>query len=139
MHHYREFFMHGLGHWLGLDVHDMGASRIDGESRPFEPGMAFTIEPGIYVAPDKAEIELTLLEYDIDEWMMRRLREGQTALAREAEEREAAEKITHRLPEEFLGIGVRIEDDVLVTDDGNVNLSSSVPVAIDDIEAICQG
>lgn len=139
MHHYREFFMHGLGHWLGLDVHDVSASRVEGKSRALEPGMVFTIEPGIYVAPEKTEIELSLLEYDIDEWMMRRLLEGPAAAAKEAEEREAAPKMKHTIPEEFLGIGVRIEDDVLVTGEGNVNLSSSVPVGIDEIEAICSG
>jgi Xaa-Pro aminopeptidase len=54
MHLYKEFFMHGTGHWLGLDVHDRGSYRVDGKPRPLEPGMAYTVEPGIYVAPDKA-------------------------------------------------------------------------------------
>src|SRR5699024_9882805 len=48
---YRPFFMHGTGHWLGMDVHDVGDYRIDGEWRPLEPGMVATIEPGLYVAP----------------------------------------------------------------------------------------
>lgn len=137
MHHYRQFFFHGLGHWLGLDVHDVGAGRIEGKPRELVPGMTFTIEPGLYVAPDKAEIELSLLEYDIDAWNLRRVIEGPSAATKEAEETEAAEKVTHEIPEEFLGIGVRIEDDVLVTADGNVNLSRSVPFEIDDIEALC--
>jgi Xaa-Pro aminopeptidase len=138
MHHYRAFFFHGLGHWIGLDVHDRSASKVNGVTREFAPGMTFTIEPGLYVAPDKPEIELALLEYDRDERFERRIRLGSAkAAALEAEELEAAEKITHRVPEEFLGIGVRIEDDVLVTVDGNINLSSAVPVEIDEIEGLC--
>jgi Xaa-Pro aminopeptidase len=138
MHHYSHFFMHGTSHWLGLDVHDRGAYRIDGVSRSLESGMAFTVEPGIYVAPDKTEIELTLLEYDLDAWNERRVRLGRAAAAAlEAEEREAAEKITHEVPPEFLGIGVRIEDDVLITPEGHENMTMAVPREIDDIEALC--
>ncbi len=138
MHHYTHFFMHGTSHWLGLDVHDHGAYRIDGRPRPLEPGMAFTIEPGIYVAPDKAEIELTLLEYDLDVWNERRIRLGRSAAAAlEAEERENAEKITHAVPSEFLGIGVRIEDDILTTAEGHDNMTSGVPKEIDEVEALC--
>src|SRR5699024_7223140 len=48
---YRQFYMHGTGHWLGLDVHDVGAYKIDGQWRPLEPGMVLTVEPGLYVAP----------------------------------------------------------------------------------------
>ena len=138
MHHYSQFFMHGTSHWLGLDVHDRGAYRIDGVSRPLEPGMSFTVEPGIYVAPDKAEIELTLLEYDLDEWNERRMRLGKkAAAAREAKEKENAEKIEHRVPSVFLGIGVRIEDDVLITPEGHENMTESVPKEVDDVEALC--
>lgn len=138
MHHYRAFFFHGLGHWIGLDVHDRSASRVDGEWRRFQPGMAFTIEPGLYVSPDKPEIELEMLEYDREEWFQRRIREGDAkASAMEAEERENAEKITHTVPAEFLGLGVRIEDDVLVTEDGNLVMSASVPVEIEEIEEAC--
>ena len=138
MHHYRSFFFHGLGHWLGLDVHDRSASRIEGAHRPFEPGMSFTIEPGLYVSPSKPEIELTLLEYSRDEWLTRRVQEGDVAASiKEAAEREGAEKVTHVVPEEFLGLGIRIEDDLLVTPDGNINMSASVPVEIDEIEALC--
>jgi len=138
MHHYTHFFMHGTGHWLGLDVHDRGAYRIDGVSRPLEPGMSFTVEPGIYVTPDKTEIELTLLEYDVDDWNERRIRLGKAAAAaKEAEEKENAEKVTHQVPEKFLGIGVRIEDDLLVTADGHENMTESVPREIDDLEALC--
>lgn len=138
MHHYREFFFHGVGHWLGLDVHDTGAGWVEGVPRVFEPGMAFTVEPGLYIAPDKTKIELALLEYDREEWMQRRLLEGaKAAAAKEKEAREQAEKITHDVPPEFLGLGIRIEDDVLVTIDGNVTMSASVPVEIDEIEALC--
>jgi Xaa-Pro aminopeptidase len=138
MHHYVEFYMHSTGHWLGLDVHDRGSYRVDGLPRPLEPGMSYTVEPGLYVAPDKAEIELTLLEYDLDEWSQRRVRLGPTAAAaEEAEEKENAETITHQVPKEFLGMGVRIEDDIYITADGHENMTSSVPTEIDDVEAMC--
>ncbi|MFQ5522130.1 MAG: aminopeptidase P N-terminal domain-containing protein [Acidimicrobiia bacterium] len=138
MHHYSHFYMHGTSHWLGMDVHDRGAYRIEGKPRPLEPGMCFTVEPGLYVAADKSEIELTLLAYDVDEWNERRLRLGaRAAAALEQEEKEKAEKLTHRVPEELLGIGVRIEDDILITDYGHENLSASVPVAVDEVEALC--
>ncbi|MGB8520305.1 MAG: aminopeptidase P N-terminal domain-containing protein [Candidatus Tumulicola sp.] len=92
---YKDYFMHGTGHWLGLDVHDAGAYR-DGDDKPvaFRSGMVTTVEPGIYVRRD----------LDCDE--------------------------------RFKGIGVRIEDDVLVTTDGNENLTAAIPKSIVDIEAI---
>jgi len=138
MHHYNQFYFHGTGHWIGLDVHDLGTYRVAGVPRKLEPGMAFTVEPGLYVAPNKSEVTLTLLEYDNDEWNQRRILEGRTAaMAKEAEAKEKAEKITHTVPPEFLGIGIRIEDDVVITDDGHDNLTSSVPSGIDEIEALC--
>jgi Xaa-Pro aminopeptidase len=138
MHHYNKFFFHGTGHWLGLDVHDAGTYRVEGAPRKLEPGMAFTVEPGIYIAPDKGEITLTLLEYDQDEWNQRRILEGRAAaMEKEAEAREKAEKITHQVPPELLGIGIRIEDDVVLTDDGHENLTTTVPKEIDEIEAVC--
>ncbi len=93
---FRKFFMHGTGHWLGIDVHDVGAYALDGEaSRPLEPGMVFTVEPGIYFHPEE----------------------------------EAS-------PPDFVGIGVRIEDDILVTEDGCEVLSSHVPKEPDELEAL---
>ncbi|HWB88012.1 MAG TPA: aminopeptidase P N-terminal domain-containing protein [Acidimicrobiia bacterium] len=138
MHHYSHFYMHGTSHWLGLDVHDRGAYRIDGKHRPLEPGMSFTVEPALYVAPDKTEIELIMLEHDLEEWNQRRIRLGRAAAAAaEAEERENAEKIKHTVPAELLGIGIRIEDDVLITPEGHENMSAAVPKEIDEIEALC--
>ena len=92
---YQRFFMHRTGHWLGLDVHDVGDYRIGGEWRQLEPGMTLTVEPGLYIAPDDDTVE--------DRWR---------------------------------GIGIRIEDDVLVTKEGCDVLTRDVPKAIDDIEAL---
>ncbi|HIK74564.1 MAG TPA: Xaa-Pro aminopeptidase [Alcanivorax sp.] len=92
---YQRFFMHRTGHWLGLDVHDVGDYRIGGEWRQLEPGMTLTVEPGLYIAPDDDTVE--------DRWR---------------------------------GIGIRIEDDVLVTKEGCDVLTRDVPKNIDDIEAL---
>lgn len=138
MHHYREFFMHGTGHWLGIDVHDAGAYGVGGAPRPLEPGMVFTVEPGIYVDPERARVELAMLEFDIDERMERRMMLGPaTARKLEKKEREAAPKVVHPIPEEFRGIGIRIEDDVLVTGSGREILTRSVPTDPDRIEDLC--
>ena len=92
---YKQFYMHGLGHLLGIDVHDVGIYYYDKQSRALEPGVVMTVEPGIYVAPDTKDI-----------------------------------------PEQYLGIGVRIEDDVLCTADGPKVLTTGVPKNADEIEAL---
>ena len=92
---YRRFFMHKTGHWLGLDVHDVGDYRVDGESRLLEPGMVVTVEPGLYVPVDADDV-----------------------------------------PARYRGLGIRIEDDVAVTAHGPDILSSGVPSAPADIEAL---
>ncbi|MBT8203519.1 MAG: aminopeptidase P N-terminal domain-containing protein [Acidimicrobiia bacterium] len=138
MGHDREFFMHGTGHWLGLDVHDAGRYRVDRRPRPLEAGMAFTVEPGVYVDPKRPTVEFALLDYD-DEVQRELAYEvgAEEATRRRAAAREKAEKVTHQIPAEFLGIGVRIEDDVLITADGYRNLTDGVPTDPDQIEAIC--
>jgi Xaa-Pro aminopeptidase len=90
---FRKFYMHRTSHWLGMDVHDVGAYAVDGQSRPLVPGMVLTIEPGLYVAPDA---------------------EG--------------------VPDELRGIGIRIEDDVLVTTDGHEVLTRAIPKEPADLE-----
>ncbi|AOM41050.1 Xaa-Pro aminopeptidase [Xenorhabdus hominickii] len=90
---YRQFFMHGLSHWLGLDVHDVGHYGVD-RDRILEPGMVLTVEPGLYIAPD-ADVPL-----------------------------------------EYRGIGIRIEDDIVITEVGNENLTESVVKDPDEIEAL---
>lgn len=139
MHHYREFFMHGTGHWLGMDVHDAGSYMTAGQkSRPLEPSMVFTIEPGLYVDPEKDSISVSLLDYDLDAWMERRYLMGtEAAKELEAEEKEKAGTIEHPIPAEFRGLGVRIEDDLLITTAGHENLTAGVPTSIDEIEAVC--
>lgn len=91
---YKKFFMHRTGHWLGMDVHDVGRYKVADEWRTLEPGMVFTVEPGIYIAAGADGV-----------------------------------------PEEFFNIGVRIEDDVLVTEDGYEVLTSAVPKEVRDVEA----
>jgi Xaa-Pro aminopeptidase len=91
---YKKFYMHGTSHWLGLDVHDVGAYMRDGKARPLEPGMVITVEPGLYIAQDAPDV-----------------------------------------PGELRGIGVRIEDDILVTADGHDVLTAACPKDIEAIEA----
>ena len=134
---YRQFYFHGTGHWLGMDVHDAGTYRVDGKGRPLEPGMAFTVEPGIYVARGKETIELHNEPFDADEERDLAYLEGAAeAKSIIAERKEAAAAVQHQVPEQFLGIGVRIEDDLLVTDNGVENLTRGVPVDPDEIEAL---
>ncbi len=92
---YLPFYMHRAGHWLGMDVHDVGDYKVNGQWRPLEPGMMLTVEPGIYIAPDNQTVE-----------------------------------------ERWRGIGVRIEDDVLVTADGCRVLTGGVPKTVAEIETL---
>lgn len=91
---YREFYMHGLCHWLGLDVHDVGHYKIGEQERPLKPGMVLTVEPGIYISPNA----------DVDS--------------------------------QWCGIGIRIEDNLLITQSGYENLTLAAPKTISDIEAL---
>jgi len=135
---YRQFFFHGTGHWLGIDVHDAGASRIDRAGRPLEPGMAFTVEPGVYVSRGKASVTLSHASYDADERLRLAFELGGDAARAEIKRRDKeAGTFDFEVPAEFLGIGVRIEDDLLVTTDGYENLSELTPVEPDAIEAMC--
>jgi Xaa-Pro aminopeptidase len=92
---YRDFYMHRAGHWLGLDVHDVGDYRVGGEWRLLEPGMVMTMEPGLYVAPDNT-----------------------------------------RVAKKWRGIGIRIEDDIAITDGDAEVLSAEAPVTPEAIEAL---
>jgi len=92
---YTKYFMHRTGHWIGMDVHDVGDYKLDGEWRMLEPGMVMTIEPGLYFAAG-----------------------------------------AKGLPKKFWNIGVRIEDDVLVTKNGCEVLSRDAPKSVDDIERL---
>ena len=138
MHHYREFFMHGTGHWLGMDVHDVGDYRVRHQSRALEPGMVFTVEPGIYIDPERESVTFHLREYSEEEMWERRLRLGVTAAKKlEDEEKAKAQTVTHPIPKEFRGIGIRIEDDILVTPSGVENLTAGTPKTIEEVERTC--
>ena len=138
MHHYREFYMHGTGHWLGMDVHDVGDYRIDRKSRVLEPGMVLTVEPGLYFDPERETATYHLREYSEEEAWERRLRLGAGAAKKiEDDEKAKAEKITHAVPRELRGIGIRIEDDVLITGDGCEVLTAGTPKTIDEVERVC--
>ena len=91
---YKRFYMHRTGHWLGLDVHDVGDYKKQNAWRQLEPGMTLTVEPGLYIRPGPD------------------------------------------VPEEFWNIGVRIEDDVLITDSGNEVLTELAPKSVEAIEAL---
>ncbi len=138
MHHYREFYMHGTGHWLGMDVHDVGDYRIQRESRLLEPGMVVTVEPGLYFDPERETVKFYLREYNEPEMWERRDRLG-TAAAKllEEEEKARAETVEHPVPRAFRGIGVRIEDDVLITADSCEILTAGTPKTIEDVERAC--
>ncbi|WP_185233268.1 Xaa-Pro aminopeptidase [Teredinibacter franksiae] len=95
---YKDFYMHRIGHWLGMDVHDVGDYKVGSEWRVLEPGMVMTVEPGIYVAVDNKKVDA-----------------------------------------KWRGIGVRIEDDVLITKDGCRVLSDGAPKTVADIEKLMAG
>ncbi len=135
---YRQFFFHGTGHWLGIDVHDAGAYKVGSTGRPLEPGMAFTVEPGLYVAPHKGSVSLSHAMYDPKEVAQLTYELGAKAAKVEfARRTDEAGSIDFDIPTEFLGIGVRIEDDILVTANGYENMSVGAPVDPDEIESVC--
>jgi Xaa-Pro aminopeptidase len=92
---YRQLYMHRTGHWLGMDVHDVGDYKVDDEWRELEQGMVLTVEPGLYIPANSPDVH-----------------------------------------ERWWNIGIRIEDDVLVTEKGHDVLSSAMPSAVDDVEAL---
>lgn len=92
---YKPFFMHGTGHWLGTDVHDVGSYYHGGKARPFADGMIITVEPGLYFSPEHPQT-----------------------------------------PDRFRGIGVRIEDDILIRHTGPLNLTREIPKEIDQLEQL---
>ncbi|MGI9107604.1 MAG: aminopeptidase P family protein [Pyrinomonadaceae bacterium] len=102
---YRLWFMHGTSHWLGMNVHDVGALNTK-----FEPGMVFTIEPGIYIRPDALD-----------------------NLPKNEENRKFIEAVRPAF-EKYNGIGVRIEDDVVITADGHRNMTVALPRTLADVE-----
>ena len=139
MMHYFEFFMHGTGHWLGLDVHDAGSIDIDKKPRKFEEGMVTTIEPGIYIKENKPIVDFPILERDPKKIKERRRDLGmEEATKVEKKEVDEAKKVSHKIPEELLGIGIRIEDDIVCTEKGPLNLTEAVPREVDEIEEICR-
>lgn len=95
---YKPWYMHGTGHWLGMDVHDVGMYARDGAPRPLAAGMVVTVEPGLYFAADDTDV-----------------------------------------PERLRGIGIRIEDDILVTDGEPENLTAEIPKSVAEVEAACSG
>lgn len=137
MMHFFEFFMHGTGHWLGLDVHDAGSNEVSGKPRTFEHGMVTTVEPGIYIRPTKPIIEFPLLERDPNKIRERRQIMGmEKATKLETEEMMNAKTVKHEIPKDLLGIGVRIEDDIVCTNNGPLNLTDKAPKTIEEIEVI---
>ena len=138
MHLYREFYMHGTGHWLGMDVHDVGDYRVRRQSRELEPGMVLTVEPGLYFDPERPTVTFHLREYSEEEVWERRVRLGTVAAKTiEDEEKARAGTVVHPLPAEYLGIGIRIEDDILITADGAAVLTAGTPKTVDEIERTC--
>lgn len=139
MMHYFQFFMHGTGHWLGLDVHDAGSVDLDNKPRKFEEGMVTTIEPGIYIKENKPIIDFPILERDPKKIKERRRDLGmEEATKIEKKEVDEAKKVSHKVPEALLGIGIRIEDDIVCTEKGPINLTKAVPREIEEVEDLCR-
>ena len=92
---FRQFFMHGTGHWLGMDVHDVGAYKHGEDWRAYEAGMVVTVEPGLYIAPDDETVDA-----------------------------------------KWRGIGIRIEDDIVVTENGPLVLTKNVVKTVEEIEQL---
>ena len=100
--------------------------------------MAFTVEPGVYVSRDKSSVSLSNAAYDPKEAMQLSYELGAAAAKQEIALRtENAGTIDFEVPSEFLGIGIRIEDDILMTADGHENMSAGAPVDPDEIESVC--
>ena len=100
--------------------------------------MVLTVEPGLYFDPERESATYHLREYSEEETWERRLRLGVAAAKKlEDEEKAKAEKITHAVPTELRGIGIRIEDDVLITADGCDVLTAGTPKTIDEVERAC--
>ena len=98
--------------------------------------MALTVEPGLYVDASRPEVEFTMLEYDSDQWFRERMLDP-SAAARHQRLLDKAPKTKHPIPPQFLGIGIRIEDDVLITADGRNVLTADLPKTPDEVEALC--
>ena len=121
MMHFFEFFMHGTGHWLGLDVHDAGSNEVNGQPRAFEHGMVTTIEPGIYVRPTKPVIEFPLLERDPNEIRERRKIMGmEKATKLEKEEMMNAKTVKHEIPKDLNAIAFSLTDNTIVDPHGGI-------------------
>ena len=116
-------------------MHDAGSGEFQGKPREFSEGMVTTIEPGIYVRPTKPVIEFPLLERDPDAIRERRKHLGmEEATKLEQEEKANAKTVSHEIPKDLLGIGVRIEDDIVCTKNGPLNLTADAPKTIEEIE-----
>jgi Xaa-Pro aminopeptidase len=103
---FRVWYMHGSSHWIGMNVHDVGSYRT-----PLEPGMVLTVEPGIYIRPDALDVLPKTAEW------------------------ERFSKAVRPAFEKYKGIGVRIEDDILVTAGDPVNMSARIPRKLEEVEA----
>jgi Xaa-Pro aminopeptidase len=100
--------------------------------------MVLTVEPGLYFDPDRETVTYHLREYSEDEMWERRLRLGAaTAKKMEEEEKAKAETVVHPVPRELRGIGIRIEDDVLITPDGCEVLTAGTPKTVAEVERAC--